>query len=206
MENAAEALKIAAAVLIFVLALSICINAFGEVRQTSDIIMQYNDKEYEYMYRYVKEGNTERIVGAETIIPAIYKAYKENYKIVFSKFDNEGLYKKKNKENAQYEPVYKIDLENEVLGNEIQKQQFLNDILYGTQEISKFEANLEILLNNVGLYDKIKEMKFTEQLGVYYQEDIKKIVDSNDSNNTTGESTPETNKTKKRVITYTKYQ
>ena len=33
MENAADALKMAAGVLIFVMALSISINAFGEVRQ-----------------------------------------------------------------------------------------------------------------------------------------------------------------------------
>lgn len=67
MENAAEALKMAAAVLIFVLALSISINAFGEVRAASSTILDYKDREYSYTY--VEEnkdssGNsiTERIV------------------------------------------------------------------------------------------------------------------------------------------------
>lgn len=82
MENAAEALKLAAAVLIFVVALSISINAFGEARKTSQIILDNRDREYDYTY-VEENGTTQRIVGAETIIPSIYKAYKENYKIVF---------------------------------------------------------------------------------------------------------------------------
>ena len=98
MENVADALKLAAFTLVFMLALSISINAFGSVRKTSEAILNYRDREYDYTY--VKEANTtERIVSAETIIPSIYKAYKENYKIVFKtkKIDpNKGIYQKKN--------------------------------------------------------------------------------------------------------------
>ena len=88
MENVTDALKMAAAVLIFVLALSISINAFGEARITATTILEYKDREYDYTYveeNKDSEGNsiTQRIVGAETIVPAIYKAYRENYKIVF---------------------------------------------------------------------------------------------------------------------------
>ena len=49
MENATEALKMAGAVLIFVLARSIIILAFGQVRETSDIILSYKDRETEYI-------------------------------------------------------------------------------------------------------------------------------------------------------------
>ena len=48
MENAAEALQMAAAVLIFVLALSLSINAFGEARVASQTILEYSDREYDY--------------------------------------------------------------------------------------------------------------------------------------------------------------
>ena len=82
MENAADALQMAAAVLIFVLALTIAINSFGQVRQVSQLIIGYNDREYDYTY-VEDNGNTERIVGLESIVPSIYKAYRENYKIVF---------------------------------------------------------------------------------------------------------------------------
>ncbi len=81
MENAAEALKMAAFVLIFILALSISINAFGTVRTTTQTILEYKDREYDY--DYIEGDRTKRIVSAETIVPSIYKAYKENYKIVF---------------------------------------------------------------------------------------------------------------------------
>ena len=88
MENAAEALKMAAAVLIFVVALSIAINSFGQARQTAQLILDYTDREYDYTYvEENKDSNgdvmTERIVSLESIIPTIYKAYRENFKIVF---------------------------------------------------------------------------------------------------------------------------
>ena len=44
MENAIDALHMAAAVLIFVVALSISINAFGEVRMTAQTILDSKDK------------------------------------------------------------------------------------------------------------------------------------------------------------------
>ena len=62
MENAAEALHMAAAVLIFVLALTISINAFSEARMTSQTLLDYNDREYEYTY-VEDNGTTKRIVG-----------------------------------------------------------------------------------------------------------------------------------------------
>ena len=45
MENAADALKMAGAVLIFVLAISIIIFAFSQARETSDTILNYRDRE-----------------------------------------------------------------------------------------------------------------------------------------------------------------
>lgn len=199
MENVADALKIAAGVLIFVLALSISITALGEVRQTSDMIMQYNDKEYSYTYVESNNNSTQRIVEVETVIPSIYKAYKENYKIIF-KFKNtsEYIYQKYTDSVNKY-PVCKIDLESEVLGTDSQKEEFLSSILYGTNNadlVEKFRKNLkiEIDLNTDGLYGKIKNKKFKEELGVYYQDELGQI------NN---EDTPDVNKTKKRVITYT---
>ena len=174
MENAGEALQIAAAVLIFVLALSISINAFGEARQSAQIVL-------------------------EAIVPAIYKAYKENYKIVFdtTKFGNNGLYLKKDK-TGNYQPVYSIDLEKEVLGSDAQKERFIKALLYGPDPntTTEFLTNLGIqFLHNKGIYGIIKtgNHTFVEKLGVYYQEELEMQGTSN---------SPDTNKNKKRVITY----
>lgn len=197
MENATDALKMAAAVLIFVLALSISINAFGEARRASQVILDYRDREYDYTY--ITSGTTQRQVGLETIIPSIYKAYKENYKIIFdiqNINDKNGLYSKKN-ENGNYDEINYIDLEKEVLGSDKQKEEFIKAIIYGKKNISaeykKEFSDLGINLKDEGIYDRIKCKKVTEKLGVYYQEDMQ----------TGGSNTPDANKTKKRVITYT---
>lgn len=189
MENAADALKMAAWVLIFVVALSIIINAFGMARQTTDILISYNDNEY--YTDYVEQGNTERKVGYETIIPAIYRAYKENYKIIFLNNDGTPMYFYENKNTK--EQINYIDLEKQNVGNDTAKEEFIKYIVT-EKEINnsqyKFENSYDI--KNNGLYNQIKGKQFTESLGVYYQEEI----DGNQSN------TPDANKTKKRVITY----
>ncbi|MCI8460819.1 MAG: hypothetical protein HFE81_05430 [Bacilli bacterium] len=195
MENAAQAIKTAGAILLFVLALSISIGAFGEARQAAEVVLDYQDRDYERNAFLENSDDTERTVGLETIVPSIYKAYKENYKIVFKfktlQLKENGLYKKRD------QIIYSIDLENEVLGNDAEKEEFIKAILYGTKDTSniatKFSTNYRITLNKEGIYDIIKKnnLKFEEKLGVYYQEELQGPSD-----------TPETNRTKKRVITY----
>lgn len=203
MENAADALKMAAAVLIFVVALSISINAFGQARQTSQLILDYKDREYNYTYindnGNYSGGKTERIVSAETIIPSIYKAYKENYKIVFKfKTGDDYLYNKL--KNGIKTPRYAIDLQNDVVGTEEKKEKFLDILIYGANRIisnetekNKFSIANEIDLQFTPIYDRINigsGKTFTEKIGVYYQEEIYKS------------DSPDANKTKKRVVTY----
>lgn len=192
MENAAEALKIAAWVLIIVVALSICINSFGQARQTMDAIFSYNDKEYEYTY-VENNGTTERIVGYESIVPTIYRAYKENYKIIFP--ENYVLYYNvviKNGE-VEKEQVNYIDLERQTI-NESSKENFIKRILFGKKAAVDGFTNIEFL--DEGLCDTIKGKKYIERLGVYYQDEV---------GNTELSSTPDASKTKKRVITYEEY-
>ena len=190
MENAAEALKMAAWVLIIIVALSICINSFSQARQTMDAIFSYNDKEYEYTY-VESNGTTERIVGYESIVPTIYRAYKENYKIIFP----EDLYYNVVIKNGEVkkEPVNYIDLERQTI-NESSKENFIKGILFGKEAAGDEFTNIEFL--NEGLYNKIKGKKYRECLGVYYQEEV---------GSTELSSTPDASKTKKRVITYEKY-
>lgn len=85
MENAAQALKIAGSVLLFVLALSVIILAFGQVRETSDTILNYRDRETVYIdgKLYYEASGTERQVGLETVIPTVTRAYIENYRVTF---------------------------------------------------------------------------------------------------------------------------
>ena len=202
MENATDALHMAAAVLIFVLALSISINAFGEVRQTAQTIIQYKDREYDYSY-VDQAGSTQRKVGIESIIPSIYKAYKENYKIIFETNEintntGNGIYQKSDGQGGTVEINY-IDLEKETIGSDKDKEEFILAILYGNENgknsnwatIKRKYSNYGITLKDVGIYDRINTKTFNEYLGIYYQDE------TNGKTNT-----PQSNKVEKRVITY----
>ena len=87
MENAVDALKIAFAVFVLVISLSVAMYMFNEAKATSDVVLQSSDvtefMEYETGIEGVIMQSGERIVGLETIIPTLYKYYKENYTIIF---------------------------------------------------------------------------------------------------------------------------
>lgn len=202
MENVADALKLGAAVLIFVMALTISINAFTEARQTSQLILDYKDREYDLPLadRYFEDnGTTERIVKGEAILPAIYKAYTENYKIVFENMGSNFLYEKKDN-SYMWQKISYIDLRKEALASVNQRKQFLQGILYGinsfgiqVNSIRKEYENLGIKFTENGIFEQIENSKFIEKLGVYYEQDT--YEDS---------STPTANYDKKRIITYSK--
>lgn len=211
MENAADALKMAAAVLAFVLALGISISSFSEVREVSQVILNYKDKEYNYTY-IPENGDTTRKVSVETIVQTIYRAYNENYTIYFYDKDESKpltIFEKKNEKNQKEEINY-IDLRKQSIANVDKRNQFIGCILYGSEykdpdgkkfsEIKKEFEKLGILLKEEGLYDKIiKSNGAEEKFGVYYEDD----EIGNNSNQGDGQSSiPQANRIKKRVITY----
>lgn len=177
MENAIDALKMAAGVLIFVMALSISINAFGQAREAATVILENNDREYETQYT---EGNlddagnpvTTRLVGMESIIPTIYKAYMEKNRIVFSTalFDH-GIYKIT--ENGSEIEMNEFDMESLRLSNKEMGMEFIKGILYGKNKISeeakRFLQDNGIILNDEGIYDIIGNRKVKEEIGLYYE-------------------------------------
>ena len=203
MENAVDALKMAAAVLIFVLAISIAILSFGQAREAADTILDYRDRETLFINGnyYYKATGTERKVGLETVFPAIIRAYLENYKVVFEGLDK-PIYKVILNDGTRLDR-YTLDLEsnsnnnykNVILANDEAKSEFLCGILYGkfknTQ--AEFEKKFNISLDGCeNLYTQLtvkqQNFKILEYLGVYYQSD-------------TAEQ-PDSNKTEKRIITY----
>ncbi len=222
MENATDALKMAAAVLVFVMALGIGISSFSQARVAADTLISYTDRDS--VTQYAEDiGTRTRFVGKETIVPTIYRAYKENYRIQFYEADGTTpivLYTKI-EDGAEVEVNY-IDLERDNLGNHWQQDNFIMALLYGAKGTYKKadgssmtfdEFQDELLLNNSrvtlnyqGIYDIILEGNtFEEKYGVYYQDDI--TIDDSDGMDPDdfGESeTPDVNKTKKRVISYCK--
>ena len=200
MENAADAIKVAGAVLLFVLALSIIIPFFSQARQTTDIILDARDRETVYINGdiYYKATGTERQVGWETVLPTIMRAYLENYKIVFDKELLSGPIYTIKREGKEDLPKYSLDLEttngidyqNVSLANEKLKAEFLCGILYHEYKVSKqdFNEKFNIEIGDKPLKDMLDKKTIIERLGVYYQNDDANV--------------PDVNKTQKRIITY----
>ncbi len=91
MENAVDALKLGFAVLVFVMALSLTMYMFTNARKTADMVLHSSDMLGYMEYIEPEVGTENRIVGLETIIPTLYKYYKENYTVIFRDSDGDFL-------------------------------------------------------------------------------------------------------------------
>ena len=191
MDNAVEALKIAFAVMMFVMALGLSISSFSQARSAASSIINMSDRENEYTYIEPSDTLLTRTVGIETIIPTMYRAYTENIEIYFFK-DNAGspfyLY---NKIDANGDKVIGADGNNVMVNYiDLSLENFSSakdamkhlDVLLSGDAIETKDLNKKKYTN--GLYNELKDKRFTETLGEYYQG--------------TGST-----KIKKRVITYT---
>lgn len=92
MENATHALMMAFAVMVLIIALTVSIVSFNSAKNTADIILYTKDETNYYEYQGATgKGAENRVVGLETVIPTLYKYYKENYTVVFKKgtYNNE---------------------------------------------------------------------------------------------------------------------
>lgn len=200
MENAAEALKMAFGVLMLVLALTLCISSFSQAREAVDSIITIKDRETSYTYLTSADDST-RIVGIETVVPTMYKAYKENFEVHFLKADGTDLvlYEYQD-QNGNPREISKIDLESEEHADSQRAINRLDYILSGTEKGPNDPAKKEVASitgGTSGLYQYFKNRKFEEQMGEYYQEDKEgKTTDEN------GATILDINKSKKRVITY----
>lgn len=174
MENAVEALKIAFGVMMFVLALTLSVSSFSKANSAVTAITRMNDRETEYTYVQESEERF-RIVGVESIVPTIYRAYYE--KIIIKFFDVDGdpltLYYNINRHDGTTTSINYLDANN-------YDKSFLDKLLEpGTSEDEDYEFEF-----NDGLYNFLTQNKFKEELGEYNDVD---------------------NQRKTRVITYTIY-
>ena len=98
MENASDALVMAGQVLVFILALSICIASFTSVREQVNRITSQNEevkmvKEGDNYINFIESSKSSatRVVEADTVVSSMYRAIKENY-VIYIKFkDNSTI-------------------------------------------------------------------------------------------------------------------
>lgn len=193
MENAVDALKLGVAVLIFVLALSVCVTAFSEARIASSILLDYRDREFwlgSSDYWHSETSDPARIVGKETIIPSIYRAKTEKFKIVFEFKDDYFLFSKKI--DGVDTKINVVELETlESYGDS-----FINIVLYGDDKngVKNDIQNAKNITfrDSLFLFERIYNKQFHELPGEFYPSEA-----------TAGKSkVPEANREKKREITY----
>ena len=219
MENVAEALKMAGEMLLFILALGIGISSFSQARETSDALLKYTDREYVTQYQGM--GTTQRVVGEETVIPTIYRAYKERFKIYFYEADKSPLelYTITNAQTLEETSVNAIDADKPALGQDWQKDNFIMALLYGTNanlkdqygntiSFDEFETSLNTgysvyHLNPNGIYDIIiKSNRFEEYFGVYYPSQAREGAGEGTEGEEINVNAQTTSEQKMRVISY----
>ena len=99
MENASDALIMSANVLLFLIALTVCISSFSMFREDIDnlldetevIQMAKNGDEY-LNYMDSKNNDAIRVVGAETVISSMVRSIKENYVVYVKLKDYDGIF------------------------------------------------------------------------------------------------------------------
>lgn len=101
MEDAADAIVMAGAILVFVIALSLAMTMFTTARSTADVVLYASDTTNYYEYMDIANNTAKnRVVSWETVIPTLYKYYKENYTVVFLDKNGNGLKLYQSKTNA----------------------------------------------------------------------------------------------------------
>lgn len=189
MENAVEALKIAFAVMMFVIALTLSISSFSQANMAVDAITTLRDREVNYTY-VVPTKDFSRTVGIETVVSSMYRAFEENIEIYFFEAngnpfalyyatDSYGNVKTDNLGNNI--EISCIDLANSenkgyketFASKEVAKEHL--DIILGGKKVldeqsndiqKKYEKKLKY---DEGLYNELKDRSFIEKFGEYEQ-------------------------------------
>lgn len=174
MENASDALVMAGQILIFIVALTVCISSFTTVRAEVNRIVGENEeirfaKSEDTYINFIESRNSSstRVVGSNAVVSSMYRAIKENY-VIYIKFKDRSTVTtiKTNRyintmeatidskiKNSSNEPIIKIGdtLIKVTIGSET------------NQEVNK------ILKENEGgnLFNIMKTRRFNEYLGEY---------------------------------------
>lgn len=181
MENVTDALYMAAAILIFVVALTVSMSSFTTMRTQIDDIVEMDERidlardENNYL-NYKTTSSDIRTVGIETVVSSMYRVAKENY-VIYIKAKNLTL------PDGVETTLSEIASDS---GKIFDEQSFpdgedpievSDDIIY--IDINENNSDIDVLLNDNGVYEALKDKKFKEYLGVYQEKSAVGVDDSN---------------------------
>lgn len=147
MENAVDALKIAAAVLVFVIAITIAFALLSQAKSTSDIILFSSDKTNYYDYSKDFDNTNGRIVGADVVISSLYRYYKESIVVRICRRDGT--------------PIKEFNTKKDGLGSQKARKEFVNAWINSEIESGILSRDNKFLET----FDEVKES------GQYIKED-----------------------------------
>lgn len=229
MENAVDALKIAFAVFVFIIAISVSIYMFTMVGETSDIVLSSSDITEFMDYTEISDMiGDDRIVGLETIIPTLYKYYKENYTVIFRNSDGTPMELYETKTNVELwsegyiNKYYDDNKDVRVCSFDVDEETSRHEPW--TSNANYYKLNLDMFLSggnfispsgngmdynysdrsvngwgNSSFIDEFKDKRFIETLGEYTYNEITEDTDEE----VTSSGLTNVREEKKRVIIYT---
>jgi len=171
MENVSEALIMAGQVLIFIIALTVCISSFTTARmgidnmisQSETINLAKNSDEY-INYMQIRDNGSTRVVGAETVVSSMYRAIKENYVVYIKLSDYGNIFEGKSESAVDYIEATK-DVKVKVGDQEktiISNGDKIIKVTIGNGSNQEINAKLK-----AKFYDQIRNCQFNEYLGEY---------------------------------------
>lgn len=87
MENAADALKIAFAIFVFVLAITITFSIISQAKSTADVVLYHSDETN--FYDHEESSDENRKVSITEVISTLYRYYKESISVTVN-LGNQG--------------------------------------------------------------------------------------------------------------------
>lgn len=195
MENASDALIMAGQMLIFIIALSVCISSFTTVRTEVNRIVGENEeirmaKDGDTYINYIesKKSSSTRVVGSDAVVASMYRAIKENY-VIYIKFSCDTI-----NQIGTNNYITKIDatVDSKIIKNGqpiIKKGDKLIKITIGSDTNQNINSVLKSTNGGgVSVFDIMREKHFNEYLGEYQK--------------ASGQGVTSENKEVYRIITY----
>lgn len=149
MENAADALKIAFAIFVFVTAITLVFLLISQAKETADVVLYYSDRTN--FYEHLDSSDINRKVYVSDVIPELYRYYNETIGIIVKLSDGKAYtFDLNNKETILLEDKTKLGSKKE---REENLAKFINDILLELPDDTKFEEEfVEVPIS--GIYER----------------------------------------------------
>ena len=142
MENAAQALKMGAAILVFSIALATTFMVFAQAVQVSEAVFRTTDNDSYMEYTEGDQNATKRIVGIDTVIASLYNYDNQDDYFVYIEHAGE---------------IESFEISNEVIGSTAEVKQridkFVKEKLLNTSlRNAKFEESYKEIVYSGGKY------------------------------------------------------